>query len=295
MPRSLRAISAALIGIITSHAFALQVTAPSSVAEYVPFSVVLEASNAPLCDGPAVNVVGNVRLRGDVAEITVPPFGARCMSRLLTIPGLPRSVRSLQVSLTALANNSGGGTRAMPIDTVAKDIEVSPLLGESGFARFWTAEFRPALTPGPVRLLLTPSRVEMFTGQWLWLESGDPQTEAYTFKALSAPLTAGALPASLSRLYRVEYPAPFVGAYFTIDGDAARRLAREWSRNAEELPYALGRLDAGTCPMGMSPVYQVFNPSAVFHRWTQSQDTYRVLVAGGLVGEGAAWCAPNHD
>jgi len=135
----------------------------------------------------------------------------------------------------------------------------------------------------------------MFVGQWQWLEAGDPQTEAYTFKALSAPLTAGALPASLSRLYRVEYPAPFVGAYFTIDGDAARRLAREWSRNAEEMPYALGRPDAGACPMGMSPVYRLFNPAAVFHRWTQSAETYGVLVAGGFVGEGAAWCAPGHD
>jgi hypothetical protein len=135
----------------------------------------------------------------------------------------------------------------------------------------------------------------MFTGQLLWFEAGDPLTTGYTFKSLSAPLERRELPTTLARLNQVEYPAPFTGAFVTTDAALAQTLATSWSRVAEELPFAVGKLEAGACPIGMTPVYRLFNPAAVFHRWTQQLETYRVLVANGYIGEGAAWCAPVHD
>ena len=270
---------------------------PATVAEYSPFALVIDSPDAPLCDGASTYVAGTVRLAGNTVDISIPPTGARCAARTMTVPGLPRTVRSVRVTLTeSVPDATSGSTRTTASLVMTRDISVMPLFAVQDLPRFWTGELRASFsTTSPPAVLLTPSRTSMFVGQWQWLEPGDPQTEAYTFKALSAPLTAGALPAPLARLYRVEYPAPFAGAYFTIDGDAARRLAREWSRNAEELPYALGRTDALGCPIGMSPVYRLFNPAAVFHRWTQSAETYRVLMAGGFVGEGIAWCAPNRE
>jgi hypothetical protein len=276
-----------------------QVSAPANVVEYTPFTVSVAAAGAPLCDGPTVNVIGSVRVTGDIAHISVPPIGARCASRTFEIPGLPRAVRTLRIDVTALAvdgnRTAGGGTKAASTQVLTHDIEVRPLFGMAEMSRFWTAEFRSALSSGPVRLLLTSSRVEMFAGQWLWFEVGDPQVDAYTFKALSAPLASGGLPSSLVRLTSVEYPAPFAGTFVTGDTALARSLAASWSGVAVELPFAVGRVRAGSCPIGMTPVYQLFNPTSVVHRWTQYVETYHVLIANGYVGEGPSWCAPIHD
>ena len=276
-----------------------QVNAPPSVLEYEPFTVSVTAAGATLCDGPTINVVGSVRLEGAIADITMPPIGARCAARSIEIPGLPRGVRSLRVNITTLAVDGnrtlGGGTKTVATSVLTNDIEVRPLFGVLDLPRFRTAEFRSAFSAASVRLVLTASRVEMFAGQWLWFEADDPLTAGYTFKALSAPLGSAGLPTSLARLSSVEYPAPFAGTFVTADATLARALAASWSRVAVELPYAVGRLDAGACPIGMTQVYRVFNPTAVVHRWTQHVETYRVLIANGYVGEGAAWCAPAHD
>ncbi len=271
-------------------------TSPASVAEYVPFTVTIDGVGAPLCDGATANVVGQARIAGSVADIAMPPVGTRCAARTVSVPGLPRSVNRVRVTLSEIALNPGQqGTKAVPSQVLEVALEVRPLAGVGDLARFWTAEYRDALAPSTVKLMLTTTRFERFTGEWLWFEVGDPQTEAYTFKALSAPTGSAALPAPLARLYSVEYPAPLAGAFYTVDAGLARSLATAWSRVAGEMPYAVGKLDAGACPMGMTPVLQLFNPSAILHRWTQSTDTYRVLIAGGYVGEGPAWCAPNRD
>lgn len=75
----------------------------------------------------------------------------------------------------------------------------------------------------------------------------------------------------------------------------ARRLALEWSGKAldETGGYeVVGRLVAGACPLGMSPVYQAFQPKEVAHRWTQSRVTYAMLLNAGYAGDGPVWCAP---
>jgi hypothetical protein len=297
----IRAILIAIVLTIglTARAVA-QISAPAIVAEYEPFMIDIAAAGASLCDASrSINVVGNVRLTGSVADITMPPLGTRCVSRSMVIPGLPRQVRNLRVRITALdvdANRTaGGGTKAVSTQVLTHDIEVRPLFGVVEHSRLWTAEFRSALSSGPVRLLLTASRAEMFTGQWLWFEADDPQTVGYTFKALSAPLASGGLPATLARLNSVEYPAPFAGSFVTTDATLARALAASWSRTAVEMSLAVGRVSAGACPIGMTPVYQSFSPTATTHRWTQEVETYRVLIANGFVGEGPVWCAPTHD
>ena len=272
---------------------AIRVSAPP--VEYVPFEVVVQTTNS-YCFDPTFPLLGEVQyskgglsvvlthLSSPLLRIETPSTCGR--ERRFTVPGLPRGGQTIKVDIT----DRGDGAGAHVSETIMANFDVAPFSATASLVNFWTGRIRPAQGNGPWAFVLTASRFAPFYGQWSWLEVGDPET-SYTFKAFALD-TADRLPEALARLFYVAYPTPFGGAFMTVDRAVAQRLGAEWNNPVTELPFAVGRLNQGACPVGMSPVYQTFHPQAVSHRWTQSRAAYAQLLTNGYAGEGPAWCAP---
>ena len=121
---------------------------------------------------------------------------------------------------------------------------------------------------------------------------------SFTFNAFSKPRFGEYMSGAFAPLYSINYPAPYLGRFVTTSLDTARGLKARWAPSQSDDPqiliYVL-RLTNGACPLGASPVYQLFNATAVAHRWTQSTELYSALAESGFVGEGAVFCAPKQD
>jgi len=101
-------------------------------------------------------------------------------------------------------------------------------------------------------------------------------------------------PARMTKLFVLPYPLPYSGAYATTSEPLCAQLSAAWAApfNACDSSAYVLKLENGTCPLGASPVYQAFHRARVSHRYTQSAETYAMLVASaGYAGEGAVWCA----
>ena len=200
----------------------------------------------------------------------------------MRIPGLPGGQYTLRISVSKTAPGSrlDGG-----ISTLAETVEASILVSTSTALRsFWTArvdgnEFEDIYETGripyagPVTLYFSGLRGGIFGLPQDWLEVGLPSGTAYTFKALGA--FRANLQSALTPLFALKYPSPYKGSFFTADRAVAERLTREWTGkplvDEGDAVFAVGRLIAGACPLGMSPVYQAFHPTEVAHRWTQTR------------------------
>lgn len=111
---------------------------------------------------------------------------------------------------------------------------------------------------------------------------------------------------AFQRLYILRYPDPLQGRFATVSAATCERLVAEWrldpakdnatcvGRSFDPKFYVLAARN-GACPLGSSPVYQLFQPTARGHRYTQNADTYSHLLNNGYVGEGVVWCAPARE
>jgi hypothetical protein len=288
----------AALATATAHAQS-SLRASTPPVEYAPFEVVVQTSRS-YCFDAAFPIFGDVQYSGATLSVVlthlISPLQRRGVAatcsqeRRFMLPGLPRGRQTIKVDVTesvADANNAQGSRVS---ETVTGAIDVAPLSATASLVNFWTGLFSPGAVLGEGGIRLTSSRFSMFAGGWDWLEVGDPAT-GYTFKALSFA-AADRLPDALTPLYFVRYPVAFPGGFWTVDKAVAQRLAGEWGSQVSETLSAVGRLNDGACPIGMSPVYQAFHKQAISHRWTQSRAAYSALRANGYAGEGATWCAP---
>lgn len=295
---AIRIVCAALVGgaLNLGSASASGVQISAAVTEYTPFDVVV-TTDVPHCVGfPVVGDMqyGNATLVTVLTHLGAPGENIYCpdrqaTSRRVTIPGLPRGQQTLRFDVTerSIAPDTTGARIA---ETVIATITVAPIAA-AGLANFWTGTYTPEIGNNKISgFYLKSSRLTMFNVGNDWLEVGHADT-GYTFKALQAEVGV-ALPTALVRLNWVQYPAPYSGIFWTTDVVAANRLAGEWGNPRNETNYAVGKLVAGACPIGMSPVYQAFHPATVTHRWTQSRTAYATMLGNGYQGDGAVWCAP---
>ena len=266
----------------------------SPPVEYTPFEVTVTMSREG-CFDTAFPLVGETHYAGTtlavvLSQLSTPqerPTTISCgRERKFALPGLPRGRQEISVAVTEpnLPRIS---------ETISAVIDVAPISSTNTLVNFWTGTFVEFLASGgvgPPGFYLTPSRFSMFASQWNWLELGSEETN-FTFKAFRVSETEP-LPSSLVRLNNVNYPAPLRGTFWTPDAGLAQRLAGEWSSAPSLRLWAVGRLNQGACPIGMSPVYQTFHPKAITHRWTQSRTAYAAMLANGYSGDGPVWCAP---
>ena len=264
--------------------------------EYVPFEVVVQTANS-YCYDAVFPLLGDIQYSGGVVSLVLTHLTSPLINgvpttcgkeRRFTLPGLPRGRQNIKVEVTDMGVFQSSGARVS--ETITANVDVSALSANATLVGFWTARFQSTDSASPLRFLLTASRGAMFASQWDWMEVGSPDT-GYTFKAFAFD-PADRLPDALARLFYVAYPAPYGGRFVTIDRAVAQRLGAEWNNPVTETLFAVGRLNDGACPIGMSPVFRTFHPQAVSHRWTQSRSAYATLLANGYKGDGPAWCAP---
>lgn len=293
------------------HAVAF-ITTPASIREYDPFTARV-TFNTAYCLSDTYPIFGEVDLKGNVLSVVLTHVktGPCVASRDVRIPGLPGGQYTLRISVSKVNDDRSipaGIPGGVPggFSTLAETVEASILVSTSTTLRsFWTArvdgnEFEDIYETGripyagPVTLYFSGLRGGIFGLPQDWLEVGLPSGTAYAFKALGA--FRANLQSALTPLFALKYPSPYKGSFFTADRAVAERLTREWTGkplvDEGDAVFAVGKLIAGACPLGMSPVYQAFHPTEVAHRWTQSRVTYAMLLNVGYAGDGPVWCAP---
>ena len=288
MRRHLQTVCLASLANLAYAQPSIQIAAPPQ--EYVPFQVGVTFSR-PYCLNETA-AVSETEYKGNTLSITLTHLfqrGGCPVPQFITVPGLPRGVTTLKVSVTERGPLYGNVTNIA--ETIATQVVVLPVSESVTPATFWTGRYTPPFGGTPSRFVLTSSRFSAFGSEWDWLEAGDPETTAFTFKAFSFA-ASDKLPAALARLYSVPFPDPLTGVYWTIDSSSADALARSWSKPVTATQFAVGRFVNGVCPLGMSPIFQTFNPSVVTHRWTQSRSAYATMLANGYSGDGPVWCSP---
>lgn len=273
------------------------IRASAPPVEYTPFDVVLRMDNEQ-CFDSVFPIFSNVRYSEGTLSVVLThlnsplrPKGVTNTCRLerkFTVSGLPRGRQTIKIELTEAAPLVAPGLRVSA--TLTTTVEVAAISATTNLVDFWTGTFTPALGGGARGTHLTASRFSPWNVEWDWLELAGSDWD-HTFKGFS--FAAGdRLPDTLAQLYLVGYPDPYRGSFWTTDKAVAQRLAGEWANPLFEMPLAVGRLNSGACPIGMSPVYQTFHRQAVTHRWTQSRAAYAAMLANGYSGDGPVWCAP---
>ena len=300
------AVTSALVGAGLATAASISVSAPAAPRSYESFTVQV-AFDASYCVSSTYPLIGDGELRGNVFSITLSHLKPGPCTNVFSVvvPGLPAQVSRLRVAMTRQASFVGQPS------VIAETVETAVALdGYVTGEPMWTVRvesdgiYNPFHLPqdgsrsGPV--VLWPFRGAPATGAGEWMETGSSLEDTYTFRMLRPASNATPLYASpdLTPLYRVFYPAPLRGVYYTTDFSVAQQLERSWNGgtltdqgSASNAP--VGRLRGGACPVGMTPVYQAFHPAAdVAHRYTQSLAAYQLLMRNGYIGEGPVWCAP---
>ena len=298
-----------LAGLLLCHvgaAVAQPVTIPmpsvtvvqSTVSAFQIFSIDLKFSKQ-YCLSRESPLYSTAKLKNGVLEIRLSHLitGPCTSTRSLQIPGIPDGSYRIDVGITA--GTGGGDTFIAEQGQVT--LQVLPVVGQQNLDVF-TARIDgdimnfyqvPPGSKGPV--VMTIDRRQQLSGGGDWLEPiwvdgkvvPDATFTGYTF--------SGQTPMWATNVYEVYYPQPLLGAFYTTSRALAERLGVEWQtldRPKWGFVHVLPLGAGGTCPLGASPVYQLFQPDIVTHRYTQSMETYTLLANSGFIPEGPVWCAP---
>ena len=268
-------IGIAVIGILattTRQALAqanIRTTTPPG--EYTPFEVVVE-TNGSYCYDPTFPIFGDVQYAAETVSVVLThvislrqrPDSARVcgQQRKFMLPGLPRGRQSIEVDITS--NGGSNSTGARVVETLTTSVDVAAFAASPSVVTFWTGLYSSGTVLGEGGIQLSSGRFTMFANGWDWIEVGSPET-GYTFKVFTFA-AEDRVPEALTRLYYVRYPIGYPGAFYSVDRATALRVAAEWGQLVFETLTAVGRLNQGACPIGMSPVYQAFHPQAISHR-----------------------------
>lgn len=274
-------------------------THPSVITHFQPFDVVATFSR-PYCLSTDAPLYAAVILKQQVLSLTLSHIktGPCVRERRLRVSGLPAAASDyrIRVSIT-------DGTMVVPtFDAEVGEVDLKVVFTGSqsviSTARLDSGALNQYLgyqpSEAPVTLVLGSLNAPLGEhGVYI-----GPGASSVAFQAFSLPTLGSYISDAFQPLYRIDYPKPFFGRFVTTSLETARRLRSEWSPTEVGDPNIwvnVLRLTNGACPLGASPVYRLFNPTAVAHRWTQSMELYSVLAESGFVAEGAAFCAPKQD
>ena len=287
---------------------------PLSPQEYEPFRVVATFSE-DVCLSTNAPGYARVRFASNVLDVQLSHLktGNCTRTREFAFAGLPAGNHTVQLSLTSRRASlptdgyDGGTTIVATIGTSALAVRARSNLvpqywftgridGDSVFSPYSATENGG----GPV--VIWSQHGAPLTGGGDWLDVGPPYTIGYTFQAWQP---GGGLPllvpkdaqyAAFENIYRFDYPKPLQGAFMATDSDCLVATRTFVSPTATQCINPFGyvlKYRNGACPMGASPVYRLFHPVSIAHRYVQSADTYVALQSYGYVGEGPQFCAPK--
>ncbi len=290
---------------------AVEVLTPE-LRTYKPFDVRL-TFRKPYCvqpQSPRYAAANAVRVAGETSSVltiylsqlngNASPVACE-LSQIVSIPGLPSGKHQLRfhVTDTKAVAFVGFGLRpsTIAIETGNIEVTVDPLPSEG---------LRPFLTCGDV------NGFGLNDGECWWqpglgddisvpryrtLEVDVGSERGYAFKAIWYDDERHGVPsAPLTTIFRLQYPQPFVGTFWTTSPTECVALRAAWGQPVESgcqnIKAWVLALKNGVCPIGASRVYRLFNPREVEHRYTQDEALVPFLVNLGFVSEGAVFCAP---
>ena len=274
---------------------------------YQPLTVTATFSTA-YCLNTDAPIYSQVSLTSGVLSVALSHLkaGPCVTSKTLSLPGLPAGTYGVRISVTA--DDSGGIQRRRTYEAEVGQTSVTVSLPKglaSGVPMCMTRSDAPAYGPfgsGPIVLAFRCSeepaipfgatRTTGLTPLLVGTNSAD-----FTVFAATTATDRQSLPATFTPLYAINYPAPLAGTYWTTSLPDCTTLNQQWQgRNTCDGTdaYVL-RARSGACPIGASPVYRLYQPKVIAHRYTQSAETYAALIDVGYTGEGVVWCAPVHN
>lgn len=283
---------------------------PSSPAAYEPFNVRV-AFSTPHCFSMNNPVYSSVLFKQGVLSLTLSHLkrGPCADERVYPVSGLPAGTHTIRINVTSPVTSADGYLFGATIATevgntrvvVAPTPNFEPLNvymaridGDSVFQPFRVTEGGG----GPV--VAWQDHGNTFgSGNGDWLDVGRYTEDGYTFKAMRASGTvASPIPDAYEALAPLRYPQPAQGL-IQVTGAECVQLSRAWQSRPEVTTCYWGnyvlKLRNGACPLGATPVYRLFHPISVAHRYTQSADTYAELQNFGFIGEGPKFCAPARE
>ena len=312
--RKLVSLGAAALFAVSFQAAAItQISVePSSPSAYEPFMLRLTFST-PVCFSTSSPVYANVSFRASTLSMSLSHLkpGPCVTERLLPVSGLPAGTNEIRVNITSakLSTNGDGFVGGSTVETEVARTQVTVLQSpQLESVNLYSARvdgdnvFKPfdATEGGGGPVVLWQNHGDPLTGGGDWLDVGSPLQDGYTFKAArrNAALPAQ-LPSVYEPLYLFRYPAPLQGVFAATTTEFLP-IVRAWLAlpSAAVCPtpvYYVLKYKNGACPMGATPVFRLFHPQSVVHRYTQSMDTYSELQNHGFIGEGPVFCAPGRS
>ena len=263
---------------------------PPSPQEYQSINVEVTFSK-PYCGSAEAPLFSKVQLEGSKLLFLLSQLGdGPCMTRrVFRIPGLPAGAYAATVGVTGSywANYPSGAREAVSVEQGTYPLTVNAV-GYKAALYTWIYPMYPPSASGVYLVPGYPGGATIQGGN-VSLISRIDEPEMLAWLRLRGPVPSAAVP-----LFELEYPKPFAGAFMTTSLADANRLRGEGftlhTGSAE--PHVLPLVN-GACPMGSVPIYRVFNPKAIAHRYLSSFDTYNALSANGFVGEGLVFCTPS--
>ncbi len=261
---------------------------PSSPQEYESVKVEVTFSK-PYCGSADAPLFSKVQLEGSKLLLLLSQLGdGPCTTRrVFKIPGLPAGAYAATVGVTGpyWANPPSGAREAVSVEQGTYPLTVNAV-GNKQALYTWIYPMDPPSASG---VYLVPGIPGLpIQGGNVSLISRIDEPEMLVWLKKIGPVPSAAVP-----LYWLDYPKPLAGAFRTTSLVDANRLRGEgFTLKTDSLEDHVLPVVNGACPMGSVPVYRVFNPKAIAHRYLSSFDTYNALAANGFVGEGLVFCTP---
>ena len=262
---------------------------PANPQEFEALTVTIEFSK-PYCIAEHSPIFSRVSLTTGELVLLLSQFGdGPCVGRKsFAVPGIPAGNFRMTVGVAGpyWPNFPAESREAVSVEQLTIPLTVSAV-GQKAPLYTWVAPMEPRATSG---LFLVPG-VPGAT-----IQNGNVsivgRADAYEFTAWLGRIAP--VPRAAVRLYWLDYPKPRNGSFHTTSLTDANRLASEgFTLKTDSLEeYVLPKVN-GACPLGSSPVYRLFNPRVVAHRYVANVDTYNALAANGWLGEGSVFCAPS--
>ena len=277
-----------------------------AVRSYQPFTISARFST-PYCINTSPDGFADVTLSGGVLNVQLSHLSAKgCTtvgSKDVSIPGLPAGTYQVRIAVTA----RDGVAFLPPISNVEVDayeaeagqvaLTVAARDGESRLSTCTALRTSGVNANQPAVQLMTFDTCFSIGATVAAVEIGTFIGKRIgTFSAFR--FVAAAPPLPFVPLYLLTYPTGFAGTYATTSAATCNQLAAAWANPASScttpVAYVL-QAKSGACPLGSSPVWQLFQTNPIAHRYTQIATTYSMLVNAGNVGEGVVWCAPVRE
>lgn len=263
----------------------------ANIEEYSPF-VIGVVVTAPLCLSAKGPLFVDAQLTGTTLRlVTTHVDSVSCVqARDYTVPGLPAGTFTLQVAATQTSQNTSNGIVS---EIAAEGVSTVTVAAAShgGLVDFVTVEsnigfgFRNAAT-----VLLSPpivtsiSRLEGTAGGLLPTRAFRAWQKSLFFETI--------LPKAARPVFALKYPGVRSGFMTINEVERDKLLSVGFAYGGEGGFWALPAIN-GACAFGTFPVFRMFNPEALLHRYTPSLSLTNILAANGYVMELVAFCVPS--